>query len=362
MKLLFRTDVSAKIGTGHLMRCVTIAFEAQRLGWISCFVIRDPEQPTVDLLQSFGIELRILITKHLLQKSEPKRFAHENWLTVSQEIDAQDTLEIMNEFKPDWIIVDHYALDKTWYKIVRKFRSKVFTIDDLGDRELDCDLLLDQNLGASEEKYKHNVPRTCNLLVGPHYALLRDEFKEWRKKSIERRIDIDVRSVLITMGGADVENYTLGVLKELTKSKYAEKCVFKVIIGGNYQYANTLNDFVQSFELKTLISTNVTNMAQIMSESDLCIGAAGSTAWERCCLGLPTITFAIAQNQIDLLNFMTENYITSASNLEKICDDFDFLIGEDQKSRLKQLSRNSSAICDGRGVGRVLRQLEQGSD
>lgn len=362
MRLLFRTDVSSIIGTGHLMRCITIAIEAKRRGWRSCFIIRDAEKSTIKLLQSFGIEFRILVTKDLIQKPNPKRFDHENWLTVSQEIDAKDTLEIMREFKPDWIVVDHYALDKIWYRMVRKFRSKIFIIDDLGDRELDCDLLLDQNLGASEKKYKYTVPNTCNLLLGPHYALLRDEFKDWRKKSIERRIDIDVKSVLITMGGADLENYTLAVLKELSRSKYAEKCLFKVILGRNYEHSNNLNKFVQSFELETEISTNITNMAQVMSESDLCIGAAGSTSWERCCLGLPTITLAIARNQIDLLEVMSQNDITIASNLGKILDDFDFLIGDGQKSRLKQLSRNSSAICDGEGVGRVLSHLEHGSE
>ena len=104
-------------------------------------------------------------------------------------------------------------------------------IDDLGDRDLLCDLLLDQNPGASAEKYEGKAPKNCKLILGPRYALLRNEFSEWRELSLNRRIGENIENVLITMGGADAEDYTFQVLKQIMRSKNAKNCAFTVIIG-----------------------------------------------------------------------------------------------------------------------------------
>ena len=165
MKLLIRTDVSKDIGTGHLMRCMTLARKAHIRGFRSCFVLRDPEKITVDLLNSYGIEVCKLRTRETHRKSKGKKLAHDDWLAVPQEIDASDTLYFINDFKPDWIIVDHYALDVTWHRIVKESCSKVLVIDDLGDRQLDCNVLLDQNLGASKEKYKRIVSKIAKSFL-----------------------------------------------------------------------------------------------------------------------------------------------------------------------------------------------------
>jgi UDP-2,4-diacetamido-2,4,6-trideoxy-beta-L-altropyranose hydrolase len=111
-----------------------------------------------------------------------------------------------------------------------------------------------------------------------------------------------------------------------------------------------------------LVLSNVTNMAEIMSKSDLCIGAAGSTSWERCCLGLPTITLAIADNQINVLEELEKNACTIASNMDKIFSDFEGLLCQDQDIQLKRLSLNSVSVTDGNGVQRVLGNLEQIND
>ena len=92
--------------------------------------------------------------------------AHGDWLPVSQTQDANETVKVICELNPDWIIVDHYALDAIWFSIVEKTSAKTFVIDDLGDRELICDVLLDQNLGASAEKYHRKLPINCQLLLG----------------------------------------------------------------------------------------------------------------------------------------------------------------------------------------------------
>ena len=169
---------------------------------------------------------------------------------------------------------------------------------------------------------------------------------------------MNIENILITMGGVDAENYTLRTLEEVTKSSKAKNCAFTVVIGGSYPHTNTLNEFVESSKLEILVLSNVKNMAEIMSKADLCIGAAGSTSWERCCLGLPTISFAIADNQIDVLDKLKKYACTVASDLKQICFDLDDLLDGDQGKLLKSLSLNSASVSGGKGIQRVLSQME----
>ena len=233
-KLLFRVDASKDIGTGHVMRCITLANEAKLRGWCSCFVLRDPSENITQLICCAGHEIQKLLSESLSKKQISSPLEHCEWLSVSQEEDAKETLDIISDFKPDWIIIDHYAMDATWHAQVNKSNAKTLVIDDLGDRNLICDVLVDQNLGASRAKYAGKISQNCKLLMGPQYALLRNEFRDWREKSLAGRIDRKIQKILITMGGVDSVNYTLRVLRAVSNSDHAKSCEFTVILGGSY--------------------------------------------------------------------------------------------------------------------------------
>ena len=273
------------------MRCITLANHATLRGWHPCFVSRDPDNFSINLIQSAGHEIRKLASVKSKKIKSLNPLIHCDWLPVSQEHDAKETLKVVNDFKPDFIVVDHYALDSTWHSILKDNCKKIMVIDDLGDRKLSCDILLDQNLGASPEKYKGKVSQSCRLLLGPQFALLRDEFRDWRDRSLKRRVNKIIEKILITIGGVDAPNYTLKILKELQKSRHAKKCVFTVVVGGSYPHLDILNKFIISSKLKISILVNVDNMASIMTNSDLCIGAAGTTSWERCCWDCQLLLF-----------------------------------------------------------------------
>lgn len=352
-------DGSNEIGTGHVMRCLALTNKAKQHGWECVFVLRDPEYEIVKFIVSCGHKVKKLLSLAEGETISSNELAHSHWLPVSQIQDASETINLIHNLKPDWIIVDHYALDATWLSIVKGSNASIMVIDDLGDRNLICDILLDQNLGASAEKYDGKLPSNCRLLLSPTFALLRSEFSEWRERSLEGRIDRNVENILITMGGADAENYTLQILKEIKKSKYAKKCVFTVIIGGAYPHTNILNEFVNSSGLTISVSSNVKNMAEIMNNSDLCIGAAGSTSWERCCLGLPTITVAIANNQRKIAEQLSQRNVAIYSNLSNLLVDFEQFFDISGKELQRVLSTNSRQICDGLGVSRVVAELEK---
>ena len=357
-RILLRVDASSEIGTGHVMRCLALSNEAKQRGWECTFVLRDPDDEIIKYITSFSHRVEKL-TSIDGEKITYNATAHGDWLPVSQIKDANETAEVIRELDPDWIIVDHYALDATWLSIVEKSNSKILVIDDLGDRELICDVLLDQNLGASAEKYHGKLPSNCRLLLGPTFALLRSEFKDWRERSLEGRLNRNVENILITMGGVDTGNYTLRTLIEVAKSEYAKKCVFTVVIGSSYPHSDALHEFVNETKLRISVLSNVNNMAEIMSKSDLCIGAGGSTSWERCCLGLPTISFAIADNQIGVLAELEKETCTIISSLEKISSDFEKLLSEEHSQQVKKLSLNSSKMTDGNGINLLLERLDQ---
>ena len=358
MKILFRVDASRKIGTGHMMRCLALAQEAQQRDWECIFVLRDPDDEIVKYINFNDHRVKKLKSVHADQINL-NATAHGNWLSVSQTQDAKETVELIDDINPDWIVVDHYALDMHWFSIVQKTNAKILAIDDLGDRELICDVLLDQNLGASVEKYKGKLPVGCRLLLGPTFALLRSEFRDWRERSLEGRLHRHVENILITMGGVDAENYTVKVLKEITKSEHAKNCAFTVVVGRSYPHVTALHEFINVSKLKASVLTNVNNMAEIMSVSDLCIGAAGSTSWERCCMGQPTITLSIADNQVDIAKKLSEDNLVIYSHMSNLLENFERFFGVFAQELTRTLSMNARAVCDGFGTLRVLDELEK---
>lgn len=340
------------------MRTLTLANEAKLRGWSVCFVLRDPLDKYVQLILASGHKARLLDSKDAKTIDKLSGRSYDNWLCVTQEKDAYDTLNVIHYFKPDWVIADHYALDAKWHRIVKQYCAKILVIDDLADRPLDCKILLNQNLSATKIKYQKNITEPCEYLLGPEYALIRKEFPTWRKRSLERRIVGKVQSILITMGGIDCKNYTLEVLRKLENGKHSSLCNYIIVVGPSYPHILELTQFIKSSKLQTYILTNISNMAEIMAKSDLCIGAAGSTSWERCCLGLPTITLSVAENQKENLVGLEKKGAAIASSLEKICSDFDKLSNPNNINDLASMSERSAVICDGNGVERVLDVLE----
>jgi UDP-4-amino-4,6-dideoxy-N-acetyl-beta-L-altrosamine N-acetyltransferase len=170
-------------------------------------------------------------------------------------------------------------------------------IDDLADRPHDCDLLLDQNLGRKSSDYSGLVPQSCQTLIGPQYALLRPEFAELRPYSLARRMFPQLRRLLIAMGGVDKDNATGKVLEALKGCSLPEEFCIKVVMGPYAPWLRQVRDQASQLPWNTEVLVNVRGMAGLMADSDLAIGAAGTTAWERCCLGLPTLTLVLAENQ-----------------------------------------------------------------
>lgn len=359
MQIVIRADASQLIGTGHVMRCLALADGARQKGWSVCFVMRSPTDRILDLVRSAGHGIRILRSRIFPNNPLQGAISHSHWLSVPQEIDANETCIAVEELAADWVIVDHYALDATWHSIVKNKCQKILVIDDLCDRNLDCLLLVDQNLGAEEQRYREKLISASDCLFGPKYALLRSEFQEWRALSLRRKKSREIRNVLISMGGVDAANTTLSALRTLEESTLAQQCQFSAVLGAENSYQSEMSDFVKDSKISIEVRFAITNMAEMMSWADLCIGAGGTTSLERCCLGLPTLTFAIAQNQEHVVEILERHGLAYRSELETLRSDFDRLIGGEDRTSLNQMKDKMPAVCDGRGVARVVDQMER---
>lgn len=291
-KAVIRADASEQIGSGHLMRCLTLADRMRREGTEVHFICRDLVGNLNHLVHEQGFPLHVL-PRHA---DDPSLSGYAAWLTVAQETDARETGEVLCTLAPIMrLVVDSYALDEVWERIVRPLVGEIFVIDDLANRKHDCDILLDQNFyRVMQHRYDGLVPPSCKLLLGPSHALLREEFYAAKKKLSQR--DGHLRRILVFYGGSDVTHETEKAVRALLHLSLSAVDV-DVIIGGSNAHRMQIEKLCAPYDfLHTYCA--VSNMAEFMSNADLCLGAGGTTTWERCFLGLPAIVTAIAENQL----------------------------------------------------------------
>jgi len=379
MKVIFRVDSSLKMGTGHVMRCLTLAQTLQEKGALVDFICREHLGNLIEFIETKGFNVHrlplhvqggiseqrdALLTnmastqQPCLKSTRPDRLAkntlfHSYWLGSTQYEDAQECMAVLKTLNPDWLIIDHYALDETWQVLLEDHYHKLMVIDDLADRKHQCNLLLDQTFGRKPEDYQALVPEKCHMLLGSQYALLRPEFSQWREYSLKRREYPEFKKLLITMGGVDPKNVTGQVLSALTKCNVPKNVEVVVILGATAPHLEEVSEQVKILPYKAQVKVNVSNMAEIMANSDLAIGAAGATTWERCCLGLPAIQLTIVENQ----KFVSQNLnksgaVISISYVEEVSKGIKIF----EKSSI-QLSVNSASICDGSGADKVSRRV-----
>lgn len=296
----FRADASLDIGTGHVMRCLTLANALRKEGVRCVFISREHPGNLLSLIRDQGFEAFSLPLESSVQpESVEKKPSHAAWLGTNWAKDAQQTIAVLGSESIEWLVVDHYALDARWESALKGKSKKLLVIDDLADRKHDCDLLLDQNLGRTSEHYAHLVPVRCKVLIGPKFALLRPEFSESRPYSLNRRKAAVLKHLLISMGGVDKGNATSLLLDSLLDCELPKDCRITVVMGPHAPWLAEVQERAERMPWSTEVRVGVSNMASLMAESDLAIGAAGTTAWERCCIGLPTLTMVLADNQRD---------------------------------------------------------------
>ncbi|TFW18185.1 UDP-2,4-diacetamido-2,4,6-trideoxy-beta-L-altropyranose hydrolase [Massilia arenosa] len=324
--VVFRADASLTIGSGHVMRCLSLADALARQGAQTAFVMRDCPGNLFDLVRTRGQTVLPLPAD------------------VDAPADAALTAERLAAWIAapiDWLVVDHYALDARWERAVRAATRtdtaalhpdapfalpaaarcepmvapssavdarapnvrRMLAIDDLADRPHECDALLDQNLttgGAA--RYDGLLPAHCERLVGPRFAMLQPPYAPLHQSCRPRQGPI--RRLLIFFGGADRHGLTLRAL-QAALSLNRDDLTIDVVIG----MSSPDNDQVRALAAphkSVQVYCGLPSLAPFMAEADLAIGAGGATSWERLCLGLPSIVVTVAENQHEVTQLLAE--------------------------------------------------------
>jgi UDP-2,4-diacetamido-2,4,6-trideoxy-beta-L-altropyranose hydrolase len=344
--ILFRADASVEIGTGHLIRCATLATLLQRYGAVVTFACRD-------------------LPGNLNHWLEEQGFQVIHWQANSPNTIPADLKTYLAQAQPYWLVVDHYGLDAQWEKGLWPYVKKVLAIDDLANRPHACHALLDQNyFSQPETRYEGLIPEESHRWLGSNYALLRPEFRTVREGILRtgHREKKQFKKLQIFLGGSDPTNETgfvLNALKEMTLSDLPGLSM-DVIVGASNPKRAEVQALCEAMP-NTRFYCQTSRMAELMAEADLAIAAGGTATWERLCLGLPALVISVAENQEEISRQVAEAgaqvYLGRSGQVSKTrLQEAVFQFLENPES-LTSLSNKAFQLVDGQGAHRVVRAM-----
>ncbi len=313
---IFRADASPAIGAGHVMRCLTLADALAERGWQCSFAGSSGTSATVAALRDSDHEI--------------------------QEMEKADDSRVLRDAWPDGcdlLVVDHYGLDAAFESPCRGWAKRILIIDDLADRPHDCDVLVDQTAGRSGDDYRQLVPSSCRILTGSAYALLRPQFAAAREAALtSQKTERPLQRVLISCGATDPHNITATVLDGLELAAPGLKV--DVALGAAAPHLLALRQRVDQLALSVDIHIDREDIAGLMLQADLAIGAAGTSAWERCCMALPTLMVVSADNQLTVARNLLE------SGAAMLIGNHDVLTPDAVAGAFRKVSVDSGRLAD----------------
>lgn len=353
MNIAIRADASVTIGSGHVMRCLALADELRALGARLSFICLVDKGNLIGLIERRGYQVHRLPAAGKLFAGQKSDRACKS---ISMELEAERMGDIFAGGNADLLIVDHYSLDLEWEQRLRPRVKALMVIDDLPDRMHDCDILLDQNFCRDFlNRYEGKVPKSCRQLLGPKYALLRPEFRKARKAV--REWSDGVRSVLVFLGSSDPTNHTARILSAF-RFLDGFPCEIEVVVGSSNPHKEEIKDMCRKMR-GARYHCQVDNMAQLMMKADLAVGAGGSTVWERCCLGQPSLITILSDNQYE--STVAVAGVGAAINMgwahTVSPEDYAKMIRELDASDLARMSSRGMELVDGEGSIRAAREI-----
>ncbi len=344
MKVLFRADANSNIGQGHVMRCLSIADALTEAGHFCIFASADETASLIITQRRF--DCKILGTDYSNPESETEAIKN-----------------VIDEVKPDVIIVDGYYVNQKYLSMLRQFAKTVY-MDDVYTFAYEADMVINYNVYASSEKYESLYEKEGGklpkLLLGPKYAPLRKEFTIRKEKTIPEK----AKNIMISVGGADPLHLALAFLKEIISDD---------ALYGEYSFDFVLGRMEPDIEIikqkasemaNVKVNVNVLNMKEMIEDADIVISAAGSTQYEICACKTPCISFSMAENQVEgCAKFDEIGAFVSAgdarNNPDFVKDLFSKLISlsKDREKREK-MSLVSGELVDGLGASKIAIEIE----
>jgi UDP-2,4-diacetamido-2,4,6-trideoxy-beta-L-altropyranose hydrolase len=340
------------------MRCLTVASGLRERGVNIHFVCREHDGDLCDFIEGRGFMVHRLPVSPLWAPS-PDVVPHASWLGATWQEDSEQTIAAIEAgcVIPDWLVVDHYAIDERWESSLRRSVRHIMAVDDLADRRHDCDILLDDNiLPGIKIRYDNLVPANCKLLLGEKYVSLRDEFLELRRNAKFRTGP--VRRVLVSFGGVDVDNYTGWVIVGLINAGLGGLAV-DVVVGAQNPNRSMIQSICSTHGFDVHVQTD--RIAYLMNVADLAIGSAGYTAYEFAAMKLPAILIPLSDVQTKFSKELEGRGVASVLAIKRDtpCQDVSgaILAVINSQALRASMSRACARFIDGKGRVRVVNEL-----
>ena len=332
MRIAIRADSSPKIGTGHVMRCLTLTEELLANGHTVAFYTSEIEVAWLrNLISEFEIEMH---------------FVEESSLSIEQ----------FSSFNPDWVVVDSYVIPSTEISILSE-EVRTLAIVDLDTRGISADLFLDQNFNSENAAWPEYLSN--KMLAGSKFSLIRNQILSSRRPQ-PWKFKQQTPNVLCVMGGSDPTGTIIPIAEALSQVTLD----FTATIVCTPQWRAEVEKHLSHDSRVTIVEPTI-EIDRLYLQADLVVSAAGSSAWELCTLGIPSLLISVANNQQLPLEQINEGKL--ALTLDRLSTDKDKFVLEikeslelliqDEKLR-EELSSNSLKHFDGEGKKRVVQALE----
>ncbi|WP_294156555.1 UDP-2,4-diacetamido-2,4,6-trideoxy-beta-L-altropyranose hydrolase [uncultured Clostridium sp.] len=291
MKIFIRADGGAKIGLGHIMRCMTLGIELRKVNFVTFICINKTEYLS-------GINILLKNGFHVIKISGKNLIKH--------------IITIQMNYKYDMLITDSYDVDGDYFEILKKYFKFTGYIDDLNKCFMDVDFIINQNINGYLLDYSQNININTRLYLGSRYCIIREEFRKALKDKI---IKDDVCNILVTIGGSDIHYTTMRILQYLNKLQQN----VHVVIGSGF--SSQLKERILKYAAKNkkIYAYENAHMAELMKICDIAVSACGSTLYELCAMKVPSTGIIIAENQKTSALFMKDKgLISEALDEDKI--------------------------------------------
>lgn len=335
--VIFRIELTISSGGGHYTRCITLAKSLQLLSFDILFIISSDLSHVQKNTEALGFKCITINPSPVLD-------------------DASLTSRILMSYSGRAIalIIDHYDIDFEWISSVRPYCTKVVVIDDLANRKLDCDLLVNQVHNSDISDYRLIVPQDCQLLLGSNYTLLRPEFLANRMILLSKKPPTRVQKIHLLFGAGDPMSlcaiYACNIL-----DTFAD--VELVINSSQHSSQLELLNSISNASGRVHHIVDSTDIAADMSQCQFAVGTPGMSTWERACLGIPSIQIGSSLNQVEIMRELDRSKICHwfgmAKDVRMDCflKKLKVLLGDDQwRSEVRQ---SCLRAVDGKGTKRV---------
>ncbi len=335
-----RTDGNETIASGHLVRCLTIAESIMKYGGAVHFLVSDEKSREELLTRMEGKERKL---------SFPSRFKLTVLGTEYQhpEQELSCVKQILQKKEKPVLLIDSYYVTPS-YLLELKKAAKVYYLDDLQLFDYPVDGVINYDIRVNADFYQS---AGAKYLEGK-YAPLREQFQNQ-----DYKVQKEAKSLLLTTGATDPLNFCVKFLQFFSRKQSFAGWTVHVVVGSMFANKQELEDFSISRK-NVILHHQVINMAELMEQCDLAVSAGGTTLFELCAVGVPTLSISVSENQIPCNEaFAQAEIIPYEGNVreEALVDRLYAKVmglGSNLSERQRMSERQRKAV-DGRGADRL---------